>query len=117
MKHIFILLAIILTYSVTEGKGSKNHSKNNVLVCPASESRIITPDVSGLFNIPTKENTQSFFRQIFPTLRNGFPAKLQANTNVDPGRNKKISNYIIFTRCQIKRLEGTDIIHPFNYFW
>jgi hypothetical protein len=29
----------------------------------------------------------------------------------------KISDYLFITECRTIRLEGPDIIHPFDYFW
>lgn len=122
MKWFFKWGSIIVLCFVINVQGfaqeETKHNKIITLESSASDNQFIISEASGLFNhVANRENGQRLFQRLFPTFQKFLYGRLLLNENAELNRTNEMSNYVFFTECHIVRLEGTDIIHPFNYFW
>lgn len=121
MKRFFLLIAVVLLCAFTNVQGfvQKDTTHNNITFeVVASDSYYIISGPSDLLHhVANKENGQPTLPRLFPTFSKfqfaGFPRESETGFN----RKSQISKYVYYAKCHIKRLEGTDIIYPFNYFW
>lgn len=61
--------------------------------------------------------SQNLGQRILPSIQK-FPISTLSNEKIaELLRNLKISKYIFIAKFEVIRFDGSDIIHPFNYFW
>ncbi|WP_346861750.1 hypothetical protein [uncultured Draconibacterium sp.] len=120
MKRFFSTMAVLLTFVFNVQASAHHETKDSadiVVNSYASTNHFINSGVWDLFNQATsQENEQSAFERLFPSSQKFFLGEFLKDANADLNQKKEIAIYIFYADCHISRLEGIDLIFPFNYF-
>ena len=97
---------------------AKETTQKIVIIDSASEHQYILTSASELFNpAACKETWQYSVQRLLPTFLKHSIIGDKSETETGLQRKSKINSYAAYAENHILRLEVTDIIHPFNYFW
>ena len=84
----------------------------------ASDNLFIISGSCGLLNqTANKETGQPIIQRLLPSVKKFTFSVFSTNEYAEQNRKNKVAHHILIAKNQVIRLEGTDIIHPFNYFW
>jgi hypothetical protein len=120
MKWLFISVAFILVF-VYKGHAVPNNetTPGNCIVIDklVTASYFNNADVWNVLNEATNhQNHQLTFQNLFPTYPKFLSGGILKNRNAELKRTNGIRVYILYAECHILRLEGVDIIYPYNTF-
>ena len=101
-----------------ETKQNKETNQSIVIIDSASEHQYILTSASDLFNhTACRETWQYSFQRLLPTFHKYSIIGDLSETETGLPRKSKINSYVAYAENHIIRLEVTDIIHPYDYFW
>lgn len=118
MKQLVLVCIIVLCISASQLPYRVRNTNVVFTESSFSDKQVIFSTSSVWFNDEAnKENCQQSGPRLFSTKQKFINGKTLTGRVSELSKNSKITNYILISEYHIKRLEGNDIIHPFNYFW
>jgi hypothetical protein len=115
LNTILFLTCIVFN---TEEIAAKEIIQNLAIIDSASEQQYILTSASDIFNpAACRETWQYSVQRVLPTFLKYSIIGDKSATETPSQRKSKINSYAAYAENHILRLEVTDIIHPFNYFW
>ena len=121
MKQFIWVYIVVLIISVSQFTNRNGNNKGAFIESYFSDKQSLISISSILFSeeieLANKENHHQCRPQLSLKKQKFVNEKILAERVSELNRNSKMTNYIFISECQINRLEGNDIIHPFNYFW
>lgn len=121
MRFFFLLAVVILSFvfnALGSAQDKATDSNNTIIESYVSENRSMLCGATDIFNLSAnKENAQRTIQRLYPTFQKYLNIGILSNENVELKKKNQLSYYFFYAECHISRLEGVDLIHPFDYFW
>ncbi|MCF8381028.1 MAG: hypothetical protein K9H49_15750 [Bacteroidales bacterium] len=116
LLYFSVVLVGVLNFSIP---GQKIYDIKKVGIEQSESNNLFySSELPQIFNIAAKSeiNLSSFIR-LLPLNQNVIPFNLTTKKRAELAINNEISDYLYKAEGQIIQFKGTDIIHPFDYFW
>jgi hypothetical protein len=120
MKQIHITIVFLLAGIIFNVQTiAANNTNHRVVITNSVSTNLLQISDAALFlsHTTTRETCQHSFQKLLPIFYRYSVIGHSKEIETEQQRKSQIIQYTFFAENLILRLEVTDIIYPFNYYW